>query len=50
MTFSSLLATGEFSKFAGMLRATLSQRYHSGFEIAQLEFHHLTSFVCSDAF
>jgi len=35
------VATAEFSKFAGMLSAALSQHYLSGFEIAQLEFHHL---------
>ena len=31
----------EFSKFAGILSAALSQRHLSGFGIAQLEFHHL---------
>ena len=31
----------EFSKFAGILSAALSQHHLSGFEIAQLEFHHL---------
>ena len=30
-----------FSKFAGILSAALSQRHLSGFERAQLEFHHL---------
>ena len=30
-----------FSKFAGILSAALSQHHLSGFEIAQLEFHHL---------
>ena len=39
--FSSPVATAEFSKFAGILSATLSQHHLSGFEIAQLEFHHL---------
>ena len=39
--FSSPVATAEFSKFAGMLSAALSQHHLSGFEIAQLEFHHL---------
>ena len=34
-------ATAEFSKFAGILSAALSQHHLSGFEIAQLEFHHL---------
>ena len=31
----------EFSKFAGILSAALLQHHLSGFEIAQLEFHHL---------
>ena len=35
------MAIAEFSKFAGILSAALSQHYLSGFEIAQLEFHHL---------
>ena len=35
------MATAEFSKFAGILSAVLSQHHLSGFEIAQLEFHHL---------
>ena len=50
LTFSSLVATAEFSKFAGRLSATLSQHHLSGFEIAQLEFYHLPSFVRRDAF
>ena len=33
------MATAEFSKFAGILSATLSQHHLLGFEIAQLEFH-----------
>jgi len=41
LTFSSPVATAEFFKFAGILTATLSQHHLSGFEIAQLEFHHL---------
>ena len=36
LTFSSPVATAEFSKFAA-----LSQQHLSGFEMAQLEFHHL---------
>ena len=32
----------EFSKFAGILSAALSQHHLSGFGIAQLEFHHLS--------
>ena len=38
---SSPMATAEFSEFAGILSAALSQHHLSGFEIAQLEFHHL---------
>ena len=34
------LVTAEFSKFAGIVRAALSQHHLLGFEIAQLEFHH----------
>ena len=41
LTFSSPVATAEFSKFASMLSAALSQHHLSGFVIAQLEFHHL---------
>ena len=41
LIFSSPVATAEFSKFADILRAALSQHHLSGFEIAQLEFHHL---------
>ena len=41
MTFSSPVATAEFSKFAGILSEALSQHPLLGFEIAQLEFHHL---------
>ena len=37
MTSSSLVATAEFSKVAGMLSAALSHHHLSGFEIAQLE-------------
>ena len=32
------MATAEFSKFAGILRAALSQHHLLGFEMAQLEF------------
>ena len=39
--FSGLVATADFSKFAGILSAALSQHHLLGFEIAQLEFHHL---------
>ena len=48
--FSSPVATAEFSKFAGVLSAALSQHHLLGFEIAQLEFHHFQNFVPSDAF
>ena len=48
LTFSSPVATAQFSKFAGLLRAALSQHHLLGFKIAQLEFHHLHNFVCSD--
>ena len=41
LTFSSPVATAEFSKCAGILSASLSQHHLSGFEIAQLEFYHL---------
>ena len=40
LTFSSPVATAEFSKFAGILSAALSEHHLLGFEIAQLEFHH----------
>ena len=40
LTFSSPVATTEFSKFAGILSAALSQHHLSGFGIAQLEFYH----------
>ena len=33
--------TAEFSKFAGIASAALSQHHLLGFEIAQAEFHHL---------
>ena len=33
----SSVATAEFSKFAGILNAALSQHHLSGFEIAQLK-------------
>ena len=35
------MATAEFSKFTGILSAALPQHQLSGFETAQLEFHHL---------
>ena len=37
--FSSPVATAEFSKFAGILCAALSQHHLLGFERVQLEFH-----------
>ena len=39
--FSSLSATAEFSKFAGILSVALLLYHLLGSEIAQLEFHHL---------
>ena len=47
--FSSLVATVEFPKFAGILSAALLQHHLLGFEIAHLEFHHLHYFALSDA-
>ena len=41
LTFSSPVATAEFSKFADTLSAALSRHHLLGFKIAQLEFHHL---------
>ena len=38
LTFSSPQATSDFSNFAGILSAALSQHHLLGFEIAQLEF------------
>ena len=40
LTSFSPMATAEFSKVAGLLSTALSQHHLSGFEIAQLEFHH----------
>ena len=39
--FPVLWPLAEFSKFAGILSAALSQHHLSGFEIAPLEFHHI---------
>ena len=39
LTFSSPMDTVEFSKFAGLLSAVLSEHHLLGFEIAQLKFH-----------
>ena len=41
LTFSSPVATAEFSQFAYILSAALSPHHLLGFEIAQLEFHHI---------
>ena len=38
---SSPVATAEFSEFTDILSAALSEHHLLGFEIAQLEFHHL---------
>ena len=35
------MATAEFTKFAGILSAALSQHHLLGFEKIQLEVHHL---------
>ena len=40
-SFSNPVATAEFSKFADILSAALSQHHLLDFEIAQLEFHRL---------
>ena len=40
LTFSSPVATAEFSKFDDILSAALSQQHVLVFEIAQLEFHY----------
>ena len=39
--FSSPMTTAEFSKFPGLFSAALSQHHLLGFEITQLEIHHL---------
>jgi len=39
--FHAKMATAEFSKFAGILSTALSEHHILGFEIAQVEFHHL---------
>ena len=49
LTFSSPVATAEFSKLAGILSATLSQHHSSGFEIAQLNSITSTTFIQSNA-
>ena len=41
LTFSSPVATAEFSKFSGILSAALSQHHLLEFKTTQLEFHHL---------
>jgi len=43
------VATAEFSKFDDILSAALSQNHLSGFETAQLEFHHLHE-LCSSGY
>ena len=45
-TFSSPVATAEFSKFAGILSVVLPQKHLLECEIAQLEFHH-PHYLCS---
>ena len=39
------MAAAEFSEFAGILSAALSQHHLSGFGIAQLEFHQITDLI-----
>ena len=41
LTFSSPVATPEFSRFAGILSEALLWHHLLGFEITQLEFHHI---------
>ena len=41
LTFSTPVATAEFSKFADILSVALSLHHLLEVEIAQLEFHHL---------
>ena len=41
LTFSSPVATAEFSKFADIFSVALSQHHLLGFEMPQLEFHQL---------
>ena len=43
--FPSPVATAEFSKFAGILSAALSQHHLSGIEITQLEFLRLKEII-----
>ena len=50
LVFSSPVATVELSKFAGIFSAALLQHHLSGFEITQLEFHHLHLFCLSWCF
>ena len=50
LTFFSPVATAEFSTFAGILSAALSQHHLLGFEIAELEFHHLHELCLSWCF
>ena len=38
---SSPVATAEFSIFAGILNAALSQHHFLGYEMAHLDLHHL---------
>ena len=40
------VTTAEYSKFAGLLSVAVTQHHLLGFEIAQLEFHHLHK-LCS---
>ena len=45
LVFSSHVAIAEFSKFAVILSAALSQHYILGFEITQPEFHPYSTYL-----
>ena len=47
VNLSSSVATAEFSKFAGILNAALSQHHLLELEMAQVESHTPTSFEAS---
>ena len=49
MDISSSVAAAEFSKFAGILSAALSQHHLLGFEIAHLEFYGIEAITMSKA-
>ena len=49
LNFFWAVATAEFSKCAGIISAAFSQHHLLGFEIAQLEFHHILVVMLSKA-